>query len=50
MHAGPGRDYYERKLTEGHTPKEAIRALKRRVSNIVYRHLTADAQRVARRG
>ena len=46
----PGRAFYDRKLTEGHTPKEAVRALKRRVSNIVYRRLTADAQRAARRG
>jgi transposase len=27
----PGRGYYERKLAEGHTPREAIRALKRRL-------------------
>jgi transposase len=46
----PGRAFYDRKLAEGHTPKEAIRALKRRVSNIVYRHLVADAQRASRRG
>jgi len=34
----PGRRYYDRKLTEGHTPREAIRALKRRLSDIVWRH------------
>jgi transposase len=45
----PGRAFYDRKLAEGHTPKEAIRALKRRVSNIVYQHLIADAQRASRR-
>jgi transposase len=44
----PGRGFYDRKLAEGHTPKEAIRALKRRVSNIVYRHLIADATRPTR--
>jgi transposase len=44
----PGRGFYDRKLAEGRTPKEAIRALKRRVSNIAYRHLIADAQRVSR--
>jgi transposase len=44
----PGRAFYDRKLAEGHTPKEAIRALKRRVSNIVYRHLNADATRAPR--
>jgi transposase len=42
----PGRGYYERKLAEAKTPREAIRALKRRLSDIVWRHLIADAQRV----
>jgi hypothetical protein len=42
----PGRDYYDRKLAEGHTPREAIRALKRRLSDVVWRHLIADARRV----
>ena len=42
----PGRGYYERKLAEGHTPREAIRALKRRLSDVVWRHLVADARRV----
>jgi transposase len=37
-----GRAFYERKLEEGKTKKEAIRALKRRLSNVVYRHLQAD--------
>ena len=37
-----GRVFYERKLEEGKTPKEAIRALKRRLSDVVYRHLSAD--------
>jgi transposase len=46
----PGRGYYERKLAEGKTPREAIRALKRRLSDIVWRHLTADAQRVVEIG
>ena len=39
----PGHGYYERKLAEGHTPREAIRALKRRLSDVVWRHLIADA-------
>jgi transposase len=43
-----GRGYYDRKLAEGHTPREAIRALKRRLSDIAWRHLIADAQRAAR--
>jgi transposase len=42
----PGRGYYDRKLAEGHTPREAIRALKRRLSDVVWRHLIADAQRL----
>ena len=40
-----GRGFYERKLAEGHTPREAIRALKRRLSDIVWRHLVADSHR-----
>lgn len=40
-----GRAFYERKLAEGKTRKEAIRALKRRLSDVVYRHLIADQQR-----
>jgi transposase len=45
----PGRRYYERKLAEGKTRREAIRALKRRLSDIVWRHLIADAQRPSAR-
>ena len=39
-----GRVFYERKLAEGKTRKEAIRALKRRLSDVIYRHLNADQQ------
>ncbi|MET8354695.1 IS110 family transposase [Micromonospora sp. NPDC005206] len=39
---GPGRVYYQRKLAEGKTPAEARRALKRRLTNVLYRHLTRD--------
>jgi transposase len=39
-----GRIFYERKLAEGKTKKEAIRVLKRRLSDVVYRHLRADQQ------
>src|SRR6516225_4210970 len=39
-----GRRYYERKRTEGKTPKEALRCLKRRLSDLVYRQMVADAQ------
>jgi transposase len=30
-----GRGYYHREIAEGKTPREAIRALKRRLSDIV---------------
>ena len=38
-----GRVYYDKKIAEGKTPKEAIRALKQRISDAVYKSLTADA-------
>lgn len=41
----PGRIYYDRKRAEGKTNKEAFRALKRRVSDAVYRQLLVDAGR-----
>jgi transposase len=40
-----GRGYYQKKIAEGKTTKEAIRALKRRISDVVYRRLLADARR-----
>jgi len=40
--ATPGRRYYERKRREGKTPKEALRCLKRRLSDLVYYQLLAD--------
>lgn len=40
----PGRGYYERKRLEGKTPKEALRCLKRRLSDVVFRQLLADQQ------
>ncbi len=43
----PGRDYYRRKLAAGKTPLEALRCLKRRISDAVYRQLLADARRNA---
>ena len=39
-----GRAYYRRKLAAGKTPMEAMRCLKRRISDAVYRQLIADAQ------
>lgn len=43
---GPSRDYYQRKLAAGKTKKEALRALKRRISDAIYRQLIADARAV----
>jgi transposase len=40
-----GRAYYRRKLEEGKSKKEALRALKRRISDAVYRALLADVER-----
>jgi len=39
---GQGRPYLEHRLHERDTPKEAIRALKRRLSNEVYQRLLSD--------
>ena len=41
-----GRVYVDRKVAEGKTKREAIRALKRHISNVVYRQLVIDAQRL----
>ena len=40
-----GRAYYRRKRAEGKKPLEAMRCLKRRISDAIYRQLVADAQR-----
>jgi transposase len=42
-----GRAYYRRKLAAGKTKLEALRCLKRRISDAFYRQLLADAQRSA---
>jgi transposase len=39
-----GRAYYDRKIAEGKTHKEALRCLKRRISNAIYARLRADAR------
>ena len=39
-----GRAYFIRKVTEGKTEREAIRALKRKISDVIYRQLVADAE------
>ena len=43
-HDTEGRAYYRRKLAAGKTPMEALRCLKRRISDVIYRHLVADAR------
>src|SRR5712691_329754 len=43
----PGRAYYDKKIAEGKTGKEALRALKRQISDAIYKHLKADAARTA---
>jgi transposase len=40
----PGRAYYLRKQAQGKTQKEALRALKRKISDAIYRQLVEDAE------
>ncbi len=42
-----GRAYYEKKMAEGKTRKEALRSLKRQISDAIYSRLQADARRAA---
>jgi transposase len=42
-----GRAYYDRKLAEGKTHKEALRSLKRRISDAIFARLQADARPAA---
>jgi transposase len=46
----PGRGYYDRKIAEGKTPKEALRALKRRISDAFWVAMVADARRATTAG
>jgi transposase len=41
----PAKTYLERRMARGNTKREALRALKRRLSDVVYRALLADAIR-----
>ena len=45
----PGRGYYDRRIAEGKTSKEATRALKRRISDALWAAMVADARRAAAR-
>jgi hypothetical protein len=42
----PGRVYYDRKRAEGKNTKEALRALKRQISDVVYRTMISDTKAV----
>jgi transposase len=42
--ATPGRDYYQRKRASGKTHKEAMRCLKRRLADVVYRTMIRDTE------
>ena len=44
-HDTPGRAYYLAKQTDGKSRKEAMRCLKRRISDAVYQRLRADSDR-----
>jgi transposase len=46
---GPGQDYYRRKIAEGKSRKEANRALKRHLANVVYHRLITDHERALTR-
>jgi transposase len=45
-----GRAYYRRKQAAGKTKLEALRCLKRRISDAIYRQLVADAEQAAGTG
>ena len=44
----PGGAYYRKKLAEGKSRKEALRCLKRRISDAVYKSLVADSRALSR--
>jgi hypothetical protein len=46
----PGRAYYDRKLAEGRTVKEALRSLKRRISDVIYAALVAESRAQTKAG
>jgi transposase len=45
-----GRAYYDRKIAEGKTHKEALRSLKRQISNAIYARLQADVRQASAKG
>jgi hypothetical protein len=46
-HDTPGRAYYRRRLGEGKTPMETMRALKRHLSDVVYKTMIKDAKQTS---
>jgi transposase len=46
----PGRAYYRRRVAGGKTSMEAMRCLRRRLSDVVYRQLAADARALQQTG
>jgi len=45
-HVTEGRAYYRRKLAEGKSEREALRCLKRRISDLVFRQLRTDSEKL----
>jgi len=45
-----GRAYYDKKIAEGKTHKEALRSLKRRISDAIFARLQADARQASAKG
>jgi transposase len=45
-----GRAYYDKKVAEGKTCKEALRSLKRKVSDAIFARLQADARQAREKG
>ena len=43
-----GEAYYRKKVGEGKSRKEALRCLKRRISDAVFKSLMADSQTLSR--
>ena len=45
-----GRAYYDKKVAEGKTHKEALRSLKRKISDAIFARLQADARQASAKG
>jgi transposase len=45
-HDTAGRAYYRRRLAEGKTTMEALRALKRHLSDVIYKQMVRDTRRI----